>query len=480
MNEGRIYDHPMRETLERERKLDVEGDFTLPELPGSELATRIFTSTYHDTPARSLSGAGITLRRRLENGKSLWQLKLPREGNGHVRAELEAAGGPAGPPASLRRLLVAHLRNGALEPVATLRTRRSGVRVEDGARHVADVTVDRVEILDAGHAAGGFTEIEIELADGEDADLRRLEKVLRRAGARRGADTPKVMRVLELAEPAGPAAAAPLLAHVRHYLSLQLAALEAHDPGVRLGSDPEDVHRFRVATRRTRAVIHTLRPLLGDELVPLAEELSWLAGRLGPVRDRDVLIEHLEDEVRRLDVDEAAGRALVEAVAAERDARRAELLAAMDSPRYLDLLAMFASTIDLIAPLDADATDIAKRAIRKVRKAGADLGGSPTDAALHALRKKAKRARYAAELASLADDKQAARAIEAFKRLQDVVGVHQDAVVAEERLRRLARARTAVAAGRLIEREQERKRRMRDEYPSVLAAAVRAGRKAFS
>jgi hypothetical protein len=102
--------------------------------------------------------------------------------------------------------------------------------VEDGSRHVADVTVDGVEILDAGHAAGGFTEIEIELADGEDADLDRLEKVLRRAGARRGADTPKVMRVVELDKRVG-LPAAPLVDHLRHYLTLHSAALEAHDLG---------------------------------------------------------------------------------------------------------------------------------------------------------------------------------------------------------------------------------------------------------
>jgi CHAD domain-containing protein len=84
------------------------------------------------------------------------------------------------------------------------------------------------------------------------------------------------------------------------------------------------------------------------------------------------------------------------------------------------------------------------------------------------------------ELVSLGEGRPAARAIDAFKHLQDIVGTHQDAVVAEERLRGLARARTAVAAGRLIERERERKRQMRDTYPAALAAAVRAGRAAFS
>src|SRR6476469_7681469 len=98
----------------------------MPPLDGEPLEDRLFTSTYLDTPSRSLARAGITLRRRVENGLSSWQLKLPRE---EGRAEISAPGGPAGPPAALRQLLRAHLRHGDLERVATLRTRRSGVRV---------------------------------------------------------------------------------------------------------------------------------------------------------------------------------------------------------------------------------------------------------------------------------------------------------------------------------------------------------------
>jgi hypothetical protein len=73
-------------------------------------------------------------------------------------------------PKALATLLQAHLCHGALEPVATLRTRRTGVRVLDGVRPVADVTVDAVDVLDAGRAAGGFVEIEVELVDGDEAD----------------------------------------------------------------------------------------------------------------------------------------------------------------------------------------------------------------------------------------------------------------------------------------------------------------------
>src|SRR6476620_9489400 len=140
----------------------------MPSLPGSPLPERTFTSTYHDTPARSLGRAGITLRRRVENGTSLWQLKLPRAGAPSDRFELEEPGGPSGPPPELARLLVAHVPHGRLEPVATLRTHRSGVRVEEDGRAGADVTVDEVTILYAERSVEGFTELEVELVGAGD------------------------------------------------------------------------------------------------------------------------------------------------------------------------------------------------------------------------------------------------------------------------------------------------------------------------
>ncbi len=117
----------VRKTLERELKLAVDPGFSLPALDGKPLAVKTFTSTYHDTADRRLLEAGITLRRRVEARRGVWQLKLPSTSGGRV--ELEAAAARTAPAAELVALLVGVTRGRALEPAATLRTRRSGVRV---------------------------------------------------------------------------------------------------------------------------------------------------------------------------------------------------------------------------------------------------------------------------------------------------------------------------------------------------------------
>src|SRR5215475_14678558 len=105
----------MRTTSEYERKLDAPVGFRLPQLGGSPLEPRVFTSVYYDVPGGSLAASGITLRRRIENGRGVWQLKLPSDDS---RLELEAEGGPGRPPEEMLALLHAHLRRGPLERVA--------------------------------------------------------------------------------------------------------------------------------------------------------------------------------------------------------------------------------------------------------------------------------------------------------------------------------------------------------------------------
>ena len=466
----------MESFVERELKLDPPDDFVLPALDGDPLETRVFTSTYHDTPTRSLARAGITLRRRVEHGLSTWQLKLPRD---EGRAEIAAPGSPAGPPPELRALLVAHLRHGELEPVATLRTRRSGVRVGGATHPVADVTVDAVDVLDGMKAVDGFAEVEVELVDGKGSDLEKLGRILRKAGARRSNGRAKVLRVLKIPEVEPPPEEATTLEQLRFVLALQLRELERYDPGVRLGDEPEDLHRFRVATRRSRAMIRATKPLLGETLAALGAELKWLTGVLGPVRDFDVLLLRLRAQVQTLGVDSPGGGTVVAMLEEKRERLNDAMLEALGDDRYLRLLDSFAAAIDSLPDLDADLRPIASKQLRRLRKASRRLGDHPSDEELHALRIRAKRARYSAELVAVADSgKPLGRYLEALKALQDVIGEHQDAVVAEAELRSVARAKTALAAGRLIERESQRRRERRRVYPEAVAKVLDLGRRA--
>jgi CHAD domain-containing protein len=463
----------VRETLERELKLDVEPGFELPPLQGAEqIEPREFVSTYHDTPNGSLLRAGITLRRREEGDSSLWQLKLPREG---ARLELEEPGGPASLPETLAAVLVAHRRHGDPAPIATLRTHRSGFRVVDDGRAVAEATYDAVDIL----GNGAFAELEVELVDGTEDELEQIGKTLRAAGARTSDGRPKVMRALASTD-APPAPGETVAERTRYVLDRQLRALEAHDPLVRVGGDDEDVHQMRVATRRARAVIRATRSVL-DALEPLSDELKWLASALGEVRDLDVLLDTLKQDVEELDDDRRAGEKVLELLGRDREAARARLLDALSSPRYLVLLAHFDAELTALA--DGRGREpvrpLAAHAFAKLRKKADALGDDPPDEQLHAVRIAAKRARYAAELVQPDGGKKLRRYLDTLKDVQDVIGAHQDAVVAEERLRAAASPTTALATGRLIERRREQRLRSRADYPDALDKALSAGRKVF-
>ncbi len=468
----------MRTTLEREVKLDARRGFVLPELPGAPLPDRLFTSTYYDTPPRSLARAGITLRRRVENRRSLWQLKLPRADT--ARAELEVRGSAVGPPAEFATLLVTHVhRHGPLEPVAELRTNRRGVRVLDAGRALADVTVDEVDALDVQGRVTAFVEVEIELVDGDELDLDRLAREVRRAGGRRSDGRPKLLRVIPVEPEVAPGPRAAPRELLAHQLLRQVRRIEQRDPGVRLGEDPEDLHKFRVATRRSRALIRAARPLVGDHFAAVSEELRWLGGLLGPVRDLDVLLARLRAEVARLDADAPGGEAILQALEGERERDRAALLEGLDSARYRRLLDDFEGALESLPAFEGRLRPLAAAELQRLAKAAAALPEDAPDADLHALRIRAKRARYTGELAAAAGGKRLARYVEAVTEVQDVIGTNQDAVVAEERLRALGVGGAAVAAGRLIEREHERRLASRARYPAAIAAALAAGRAAL-
>lgn len=139
------------------------------------------------------------------------------------------------------------------------------------------------------------------------------------------------------------------------------------------GTDPESVHRLRVASRRLDVWLR----LAGR--ARLRDDLRWLRRAAGPVRDLDVLVarEWPAREARRLRTLRAnARRALREALG---DARLVGTLQALS----------------LLPPIDPDAAREAlpalARAARSLHPDAADLAG------LHRLRRAVRRVRHALE-----------------------------------------------------------------------------------
>jgi CHAD domain-containing protein len=238
------------------------------------------------------------------------------------------------------------------------------------------------------------------------------------------------------------------------YLREQREAMRSNEPGVR-DEDPGAVHDMRVAVRRLRSTLRTFRPVLDRRRAEsLRAELRWLGGLLGGVRDGEVLAERLLAAVAAEPPELVAGPVAArirERLAARTAQARRELVAALDGDRYPALVADLA---DFPAPavggrrlrrlarkalrradrmLD-DAVDRPGGAVdRPIARSGGRDGGR--DEALHEARRAYKRARYAVEVAIPGAGRPARRLARRLTALQDVLGAHQDAVVAEGLLR---------------------------------------------
>ena len=261
------------------------------------------------------------------------------------------------------------------------------------------------------------------------------------------------------------------------YLRVQAHELRSLDPAVR-ADEYDAVHQMRVTTRRLRATLRSFgRVIPRAQTAHLAGELKWLGQLLGAARDDEVLPAHLRDALRPVPAEDVIGpvHARVQGhFAPRRAAGHAEVTEALDSPRYAELMA----ELDLltagplagrqIGPKAGDpARDVLPKAVRKayrqadrrMRRARRAPSGPARDTALHQARKSARRARYAAEAAALTSGKPARRFANQTKKVQSVLGEHQDAVLAREAARDLGigahlAGENAFTYGLLHERER--------------------------
>jgi len=438
-------------------------------------------STYLDTRDHALTRAGVALRVR-RNGRA-WEATAKWMGSVagalHERPELTVAlpGEPRAPFAlpdgPLRMHLSSVVLGRRLVPILlsdVQRQLRDLLPAEDPAAEVlAEVALDTVELRAPNGAAAGTTyhEVEIERRAGATHDLtdvsRQLQerfglipshasKFARGYAALYGADPlSKEPTTIEASDSVGAAA--------RKIVAAQLSRLRAADPGARLGRDPEPLHEMRVAVRRLRAALRTFADGFPSSVrAMLWDELRWIGQELGAVRDLDVQLVNIAWHARHR---APATRRRLEAfrrhLERERALRRAELLAALESPRYFRLLTAlerFGASPEPRRPRADDARAVAevgrravKRAMRKLLKKGDAISELPETEDLHALRIRAKRLRYLLEALQPISRAPGKKLIRKLVRLQDVLGRFNDAIVAATFVRAY-RDGAAAAAGK--------------------------------
>lgn len=495
-------------TIERELKLGVWPGFELPDLHGAVNGAAAsgpeewrLEAVYFDTADLRLLRRGVTVRfRRGEEPTEVWTAKLPDQAPavGLSRREISIPAGPNSMPALLEDLVRGWALGAPLVPVARLRTlrHRTTLRRRNGEA-IAVVDDDEVSILQRSRVAARFRELELELVNGASPKLlERLAERMRSAGAQPVDQMPKLVRAL------GPSALAPWdLAAARvngrptagelitSALVASAASLVDHLAAVVLDEDLEGVHQARVGIRRLRSDLKTARSLLDYRLArPLRRELDWLMDHLGEVRDLDVLLARLENDIHVLDVvDRGGAESVVAQALTDRAAAYERLRSALRTPRCAALLEETAriaaappfKSRDANRPAAVVLPQLVGSPLRDLLREVKKRGKTPDDEGLHRLRIEVKRVRYAAELAAPAVGKKARRAARALATVQEVLGEHNDACVAGAQLRDLGQRTDdggAWAAGLFGGLQLARAAERRARFPSVWAEAAAGNR----
>jgi inorganic triphosphatase YgiF len=495
------------------------------------------TAVYYDTGDLRLARSRVTLRRREGGVDDGWHLKLPGEdasggtGDPAVRDEVRVPlDNTTTPPAALTQLVLGITRGADVEPVATLRTERRPYMVlaADG-RAIAEVTDDTVSVLDGPHVAARFRELEVESREGTEQEISAVVAALVESGAVEGGLPSKAVRALGPAATAPPDVPSPKAVGavgpkepagnaVRAHVARNAAAFLDQDMRVRRGL-PDSVHQMRVAARRLRSGLKVFKPLVDPEWAGrLRDELSWIASELGQVRDLEVLEERLLGALDALPsaapqpvasgtpADDgpgaAAGRPGVDTTdrrdvaAAQAVVRRdfdarlpsvhAELAAAMTSQRYLDLLELLVDgarhpvlTEEAERPAAEVLPPLMTKAWHRLAKDAKGLHMDGADETWHETRIAAKRARYAAEALTPVFGGPAKSLAKDLERLTELLGEHQDAVIAGRTARELAAGRrvtgtTGFVLGLLHAAERDAVTASRKQFRKVWPAVRKA------
>lgn len=262
-------------------------------------------------------------------------------------------------------------------------------------------------------------------------------------------------------------------------LKAQLYQIKLYEPYAWEGVHVEGVHQMRVAIRRAGAALRAFAPVLpAAQVNRLRPRLQWLASVLGGVRDLDVQLAHLTAYRRRIS---SAGQPSLDHyhtyLSQLHDAAHRTLVKALSNDDYHALVSDFRALLEETvrpenaSPLRVEA--VARRTVvpllERVYRRGRAIDDDTPDKQLHRLRIDVKRLRYQLEFLQGGYQGELDAAVETLKKLQERLGLHQDACVARVHLARYRKEHTSESLERglfkdLVKLEKKRARKHRERF----------------
>jgi len=468
-------------------------------------------SVYFDTPKCKLREHGSSLRIRKKGRKRLQTIKAQTDAatGAFSRNEWEEGIGSDAPDLKLAKdtpleSLLGKKSKDSLRPLFETTVERICVPVRVGTSEIG-FAIDRGWIR-AGSQRERIGEIELELRNGDAADLAKLAERLADAlpvsyGALAKAERGYALGNDERGKPveASDIRLDPAASAGTAFTMIGLSCLHhvaANEDAVRR-AESEGVHQMRVGLRRLRAAISVFKEMIeGRETEDLKAELKWLTDQLGPARDFDVLVEESLAPLGNSQPAKPEIKVLTSNMEDRRDKGFEIAKAAVESARYRRLVlrtalwlacGVWLESNDSLTRAQRDrpvrefAREILSQRAKKIVKKSKKV--QELDArSRHKLRIAVKKLRYSTDFFASLFGKPKAKAArkpfrKALKALQEALGKINDIAVHDKLAREFVqpdkpskkRPQEAYAMGLLTGREQKKAH-------ACIAAAKKAGK----